>query len=221
MQARYRTDYPGEFVVLESKWSGGKKSETREWIPNPIENQHISGRAACIGSSADRATFDYTRLARHRGGLLSSKKLQTYGVGEIALEMRLDFTVETRTEPLAQIQASALQQDSVVYTTAKNCIKNPGSFYLIPQRPPVVDLATILYLAAFDGHREIFMLGYNQDVDAGHNTWVKEVADIFRTYPVDFYLVGESTNMPDEWLDCANVRTMTYRDWISYCDISQ
>jgi hypothetical protein len=221
MQARYRSDYPGEFVILESRWSGGKKSETREWIPNPIENQHISGRAACIGSSVDRGVFDYARLARHRGGLLSSKKLQTYGVGDIALEMRLDFTVETRAEPLVRIQASAIQQDSVVYTTAKNCIRNPGSFYLIPQRPAVVDLATVIYLAAFDGHREIFLLGYNQDVDGGHNTWVSEIADIFRTYPVDFYLIGESTNMPDVWLDCANVRTMTYRDWISYCDVSQ
>ena len=221
MQARYRKDYPGEFVILESKWSGGKKSETREWIPNPIENQHISGRAVCIGSSADRATFDYTRLARHRGGLLSSKKLQTYGVGDIALDMRLDFTVETRTDPLAKIQASATQQDSVVYTTAKNCIRNPGDFYLIPQRPSIVDPAIIVYLAAFDGHREIFLLGYHQELDAGRNTWIKEISDIFKTYPVEFYLVGEATNMPAEWLDCANVRTMSYRDWISYCDISQ
>jgi hypothetical protein len=221
MEARYRSDYAGEFVILESRWSGGKKSETREWIPNPIENQHISGRAACIGSSTDRATFDYTRLARHRGGLLSSKKLQTYGVGDIALEMRLDFTVETRAEQLARIQESATQQDSVVYTTAKNCIRNPGDFYLIPQRPAVLDLATVVYLAAFDGHREIFLLGYNQELDAGRNNWINELSDIFRTYPVEFYLVGEATNMPAEWLDCSTVRTMTYRDWISYCDISQ
>jgi hypothetical protein len=221
MDARYRSDYPGEFVILESKWSGGKKSETREWIPNPIENQHISGRAACIGSSADRARFDYTRLARHRGGLLSSKKLQTYGTGDIALEMPLDFTVETRAEQLTKIQESGIQHDSVVYTTARNCIRNPGNFYLIPQRPLIIDMATLVYLAAFDGHREIFLLGYHQEIDAGRNTWIKELADIFTTYPVEFYLVGESTNMPDEWVDCANVRTMTYRDWISYCDVSQ
>jgi len=34
-------------------------------------------------------------------------------------------------------------------------------------------------------------------------------------------LIGEPTNMPAAWLDCANVRTMNYQDWISYCDISQ
>jgi hypothetical protein len=221
MQARYRSDYPGEFVILESKWSGGKKTETREWIPNPIENQHISGRAACIGSSVDRYLFDYTRLTRHRGGLLSSKKLQTYGVGDIALEMRLDFAVETDNEKLNDIQKSGVQADSVIYTTSKSCIRHPGEFYLIPQRPLTVDLATIIYLAAFDGHKEIFLLGYHKETNGGRNTWINEIADIFKTYPVNFYLVGESTLMFDEWLDCANVRTMTYQEWISYCDISQ
>jgi hypothetical protein len=221
MQAQYRTDYPGEFVILETKWSGGKKSETREWIPNPIENQHISGRAACIGSQADRAIFDYTRLARHRGGLLSSKKLQTYGVGDIALEMRLDFTVETDQEKLNNILDTGFQQDHVVYTTSRNCLRYPGEFYLIPNRPQIVDIATIVYLAAFDGHREIFMLGYHRETVGGRTTWAVDIANIFKTYPIDFYLIGESTLMYDEWLDCANVRTMSYHDWISYCDISQ
>jgi len=221
MQSRYRSDYPGEFVILETKWSGGKKTETREWIPNPIENQHISGRAACIGTAIDRQWFDYTRLARHRGGLLSSKKLQTYGTGEIAVDMRLDFTVSTSADQLAAVKQAGLQADSVVYTTARNCINNPGEFYLIPQRPLIVDLATIIYLAAFDGHREIFLLGYNQETAGGRDSWIGDVANIFRTYPVDFYLVGESTNMPGKWLDCANVRTFDYQDWISYCDVSQ
>ena len=221
MQARYRSDYPGEFVILESKWSGGKKSETREWIPNPIENQHISGRAACIGSAIDRGWFDYTRLSRHRGGLLSSKKLQTYGVGNIALEMRLDFAVETNNEKLIDIHKSGIQYDSVVYTTARNCITYPGEFFLIPQRQLIVDLATIVYLSAFDGHREIFLLGYHKETEGGRKNWASDVANIFKSYPVDFYLVGESTLMFEEWTECANVRTMDYRSWISYCDISQ
>jgi hypothetical protein len=221
MQARYRTDYAGEFVILESKWAGGKKTETREWIPNPIENQHISGRAACIGSDIDRYRFDYTRLARHRGGLLSSKKLQTYGVGDIAQEMRLDFAVETNNAKLAAIMESGYQTDNVVYTTPRNCINHPGEFYLVPLRSNIVDLATIVYLAAFDGHKEIFLLGYHRETDGGRTTWRQEVASVFAAYPVDFYLVGEPSIMPPEWLNYANVRTMDYKDWISYCDISQ
>ena len=222
MDARYRTDYPGEFVILETKWSGGKKSESREWIPNPIENQHISGRAACIGTSVDRFRFDYTRLSRHRGGLLSSKKLQTYGTGDIALEMRLDFAVETDSTKLNTILESGYQQDNVVYTTPRNCINNPGEFYLIPMRPQIADLAIIIYLAAFDGHKEIFMLGYTDETDGGNNKWMTQITSIFAAYTgTKFYLIGESTRMPDAWVNCPNVQTMDYLEFISYCDVSQ
>jgi len=222
MGAQYRKDYVGEFVILETKWSGGKKTETREWIPNPIENQHISGRAACISSTVDRYRFDYTRLSRHRGGLLSSKKLQTYGTGPIAQQMRLDFAVETDQTRLAEILASGYQTDHVVYTTPRNCITYPGEFYLIPMRPRITDMATVVYLAAFDGHKEIFLLGYHSETDGGRDVWTQEIAQIFKSYSgTQFYLVGESTIMPEHWLDHANVRTMNYLDWISYCDVSQ
>jgi hypothetical protein len=221
MQTRYRSDYPGEFVILESKWSGGKKRETREWIPNPIENQHISGRAACIGSTIDQWKFDYTRLARHRGGLLSSKKLQTYGTGEIAQQMRLDFSVETNASGLANIKQLDYHQNNIVYTTSRNCINNPGDFYLIPNRSLVEDSVTVVYLAAFDGHRESFLLGYNKETPRGRDTWEQDIEQIFRAYPVEFYLIGEPTLAPESWLECNNVRTMPYLDFISYCDVSQ
>jgi hypothetical protein len=220
MQARYRTDYAGEFVITETRWAGGRKNETREWIVNPIENHHISGRAACIGTDIDHWRFDYTRLARHRGGLLGSKKLQTYGTGIIAQEMRLDFTVETHPERLTQILEKEYQVANVVYTSPRNCIAYPGEFYLIPHKPNIIDLAQLIYLAAFDGHREIFLLGYNDEVPAEHKDWVVQIAQIFQCYTgVKFFLVGESTRMFDAWLECANVQPMPYRDFIGYCDI--
>jgi len=222
MDARYRTDYLGEFVILETKWAGGKKSETRDWIPNPIENHHLSGRAACIGSAIDLNTFDYTRLQRHRGGLLGSKKLQTYGTGTIAQQMRLDFTVETARDNLNKILETEYQASNIVYTSPRYCIAHPGEFYLIPLRPGLVDMATILYLAAFDGHQEIFMLGYTDEVAGGQNNWINQISSVLSAYTgTKFYLVGESSRMPDVWLDCPNTKTMTYLEFISYCDVSQ
>ena len=219
MEARYRADYAGEFVILETKWGAGKKDETREWIPNPIENHHISGRAACIGSDIDKSYYDYTRLQRHRGGLLGSKKLQTYGPGPVAQEMRLDFAVETHLENLNNIIASGYQQNNIVYTTPRNCIIHPGEFYLIPYKPRLIDMATAIYLAAFDGHQEVFMLGYNDLINGDSLNWQSTITDIFLAYTgVKFYLVGESTRMPNEWVDCANTQTMTYPEFISYCD---
>jgi hypothetical protein len=220
IQARYRVDYAGEFVILETRWGASKKEELREWIPNPIENHHLSGRAACIGSDLDRERFDYTRLQRHRGGLLGSKKLQTYGTGSIAQEMRLDFTIETNTSNLAEILETGYQRDNIVYTTARNCISSPGEFYLIPYKPRLIDMTTAVYLAAFDGHQEIFLLGYTDETDGDSLNWELQLAEVFLAYPgVKFYLVGESTRMPDIWVDCFNTHTMTYLEFISYCDV--
>lgn len=220
IQANYRTDYAGEFVVVETRWSGGKKQQQREWVPNPIENHHISGRAACIGSSLDKDRFDYTRLQRHRGGLLGSKKLQTYGVGEISAHMRLDFTVETQEESLKNLIDNTYSDNNIVYTTAKNCLAYPENFYLIPYNPKLLDITTIIYLAAFDGHNEVFLLGYNKDLAVEKPMWHLEIATLMNAYSATrFYFVGEPTNMYNEWLDCANAESMNYRQFISYCDV--
>ena len=130
----------GEFVVVESRWTKGRKEQTREWIDNPISNQHISGRAACIISDLDKEFFDYTLLQKHKGGLLGSKKLQTYGIGHVIKEMRLDFAVEDNKEIINQLIESKYYENNVVYTTAKNCIEHPGDFYLIPLRPRLYPL---------------------------------------------------------------------------------
>lgn len=220
MQPRYRTDYPGEFVILTTRWRQGRKDEEREWIPNPIENHHISGRAACIGSNADQHTFNYTRLQNHRGGLLGSKKLQTYGIGSIAQDMRLDFAVETHKEELAKIIDSNYYENNIVYTTARKCVENPGLFYLIPQNPNMLDLVTAAYLAAFDGHKEIFLLGYNNDTPVDNPQWIEQLVTLFTAYSgTKFYMIGEKTNMSHAWFDCANVTHFYYRDFIGYCDV--
>lgn len=220
MQARYRTDYAGEFVVVETRWSSGKKTQTREFVANPIENHHISGRAVCIGSNFDAYQFDYTRLQQHRGGLLGSKKLQTYGTGDIASTMRLDFAVETCAPQLANLKESGYTEKNIVYTTARQCIAMPGEFYLIPLSPKLLDIATLPYLAAFDGHQEIFLLGYNQETPVENATWNQQVRNVVDAYPgVRFYFVGEPTNMYDSWLEPANTQAMTYRDFIGYCDV--
>ena len=221
IEQRFRRDYPGEFVILETRWRNGKKEQKREWIDNPIENQHISGRAAVIGTDADRHNFDYERLQRHRGGLLSKKKFQTYIAGDIWKDMRADFAVETDRKKLPAIVESGYQVDNIVYTTASNCIAFPGEFYLIPYNPRLDILALPIYLAAFDGHQEIFLLGYNQEVTSGVFNWQTHVSSVFGAYPmVKFYIVtNNDKNQPAAWRSHRNVTCMNYQDWVSYCDV--
>ena len=220
MQARYRKDYAGEFVITETKFANGKKEQTREWIANPITNQHLSARAVCIGSNVDLPQFDYTVLLRHRGGLLGSKKVQTYGISEITENMHLDFTVDTDIKNLQPLVKNKYVEQHIVYTTPRNCITNPGEFYLIPQNPQLTTLALPLYIAAFDGHQEIFLLGYNNDTVGSVSSWQYDVLRVISAYKeVIFTFVGNKTNIPQKWLANSNVRVMSYQEFISYCDI--
>jgi hypothetical protein len=220
IQHRLRRDYPGEFVILQTRWVNGRKEQVREWVENPIDNQHISGRAAVIGSDLDAEFFDYTRLQKHRGGLLGKKRLQTYVAGDIWQEMRADFTVETEELKLNEILKSQYQEQNIVYTTATNCIRHPGEFYLIPFNPKLDVLALPAYLAAFDGHQEIFMLGYNNQTQSGTKTWHSHVDLVLRTYPeVKFVFVGHEQNTPEMWRKHRNVECWDYRHFVTYCDV--
>ena len=220
IREQYRSDYEGEFVITESKWSAGKKTQNREWVENPVNNQHISGRAACIASDVDKERFDYTRLQRHKGGLLGSKKLQTYGTGSITKEMRLDFAVEINKPILQDILARAYSTDNIVYTTTRNCLVNPGEFYLIPYNTLMAMEALILWLAAFDGHKEIFMIGYNNETLGLTSEWMSHVNTVISVFPsVKFTLVGEETIMPVQWRKNANVNCVDHRTFVTYCDV--
>jgi len=220
IQERYRTDYEGEFVITESKWSGGKKTQNREWVANPIDNQHISGRAACIGSNVHRDLFDYTRLQRHKGGLLSSKKLQTYGTGTVAKEMRLNFAVDIDKNILKELVESGYVTDNIVYATTRTCLMYPGDFYLIPYNTLMALEALVLWMAAFDGHKEIYALGYSNDTVGTVSEWSSHVNGVLTAYPsTRFIFVGEESNVPKTWRMNANVACMDVRPFISHCDI--
>lgn len=219
-QAQYRRDYAGEFVIIETKFVNGEKQQTREWIENPITNQHISGRAAVIGSRVDQNRFDYTCLQRHRGSLLGKKRLQTYASGQLWTDMPYDFFVTADIDQISGILKNQYDQDNIVYSTARHCISNPGHFYLVPFSPYLDQLALAVYLAAFDQHREVFLLGYNCDTPALEKNWQHHVNQIFATFrSTEFYLVGTTANMPNAWRQNRNVSTIDYRRFVSVCDV--
>jgi hypothetical protein len=111
-------------------------------------------------------------------------------------------------------------QDNVVYTTPRNCLKYPGVFYLTPYNPVLIKHALLLYLAAFDGHKEIFLLGYNQYTDAGNLAWTAHVEQVIKAYATTkFVVVGARHHTVESWLEHPNVEQMTYREFISYCDV--
>jgi len=220
IQARYRRDYDGEFVVTRTRLANGRGQQSRDWITNSVENHHISGRAAVIGSSVDRERFDYTRLQRHKGGLLAKKRLQTYASGTIWSEMPVDFFVTINRPTAKLIHTANYHNTSIVYTTPNLCMTYPGDFFLVPMSPQLSEIALAVYLAAFDQHEEVFLLGYNNETPVQDSGWVSHVNTVFEAYAeTRFVLVGTSVNMPDVWRNNRNVTTMKYREFVTYCDI--
>jgi hypothetical protein len=64
------------------------------------------------------------------------------------------------------------------------------------------------------------MLGYTKDTPVDSPNWTTQVRTVMDAYPGTlFYMIGETTNMPDIWLEAANGRNLTYREFISYCDV--
>ena len=218
--ARYRRDYGGEFVVLETRIANGASNQVREWIPNAIQNHHISGRAAVIGSRTLSHRFQYQRLQRHRGGLLGKKRLQTYGTGDLWHDMKFDFFVSTDRSHIERITQQGYDRRSTIYTNARMCIDHTGRLYLVPFMPQIDVLAMPVYLAAFDGHTEVFLLGYCLETLAQSRNWISDIDSVFAAYTgTAFVLVGVAGNMPESWRCHSNVRCMNTREFVSYCDV--
>lgn len=220
--ARYRQHYDGEFIITDTKYSGGMKIQNREFIANQVSNEHISGRAAVIGQDISVRDDVVKRLENHKGGLLSSKKLQTYGCEGAWKKIRLDFYVGNDPKELSDLVDKNIPQNTVVYSTTRNCLRFPEQLYPIPYAVRLAPGAQAAYIAAFDGHKEVFILGVDgmcppSVVDPRS---LSDMIHVFRAYSsTKFILVTDGAKPPEGWRNFANVDTWDYRKFITYCDV--
>lgn len=225
MDERYRSDYEGEFVITNTRVVNGKKVQDREWIQNPIENQHISGRAVCIADGESRDKFDIRKIEGHRGGLLGKLRLQSYGTGRVCDEIACNFYITKDAEQLQKLIDKKYVVNTVVYSSAGKCLKFPGELYLIPYAMLLSEKALAVWLPAFDQHKEIYLLGYDFE-DGKHEKLANEIYEIMQTYTkTRFIRVSQlfhgrlRTDTPDKWKNCRNFSEMTYSEWVSHCDV--
>lgn len=219
---KFRKDYIGEYILTKTTIRNGEKVQEREWVDNPIQNQHISNRAAVLASDIDKEFFDFSFLQRHRGGLLASKKLQVYGTRSMWKKSYMNFMVALDQDSLPDLIKEKYDEQTICYTSVKNCLRFPGHFYIIPHTPRLDERAMALYCAAFDGHKEIFMIGFhnNDSLIKDESIPVKQVNAVIQSYPgTEFYFVGHRGSVYNLWDDNDNFNFMTYRDWVSHCDI--
>lgn len=169
----YRANYAGENIVSNLVLKGGEWTPTVEYVPNAVTNIHVTAQAVCIGNGESRRDFDLKWIEEHKGGRLAKDKLQSYGCNALYREFTPDFLVARGKEIVAEIAATDYCADNIVYATADAILEYPGKFYLVPQNIPYDSGALAAYLACFDGHKKVFLLGYDQydQVEAVNNIY--------------------------------------------------
>jgi len=240
MQKLYRTDYEGEFVIDGYVLKEGRRYENREFIPNTIVNNQHTGRAVVIGNGTSRLAVDLRKIEHHAGGHLGKRRLQSYGCNALYRDMNPEFLVSTNNFMVNEIVRSGYADKHIVMSNSNNCINHPGKVHLIPYAINLCAGATALYLACFDGHKTVYILGFdNQDGDSNNNVyagttnyadkehtvsskkWEGQTKRIIDTYDdVDFvWITGGRSRFPEQWKYCVNLRQITVRDFSLEVDL--
>ena len=239
---QYRSNYAGEAVITELVRDKQNWKPKEEYIKNQVVNNQISNQAVIIGNGSSRLGNDLLpNFKNHRGGLLGSRRLQTYGCNALYRDFTPDFLVCTGKEMVKELANSGYCDNHIVYAGAASIMEHPGKFYLVPQNPSWNAGAIATYLACFDGHKKIYLYGFDGQDTAGHNNvyvgsnaypkhsdpvsdqvWVAAMAHIMSVYDdVEFVKVSTSgnTSVPTEWKDKLNFRQIDYKQFALEADL--
>jgi hypothetical protein len=244
----FRSEYSGEDVVSALTYTDGNWVRQVETVSNAVFNSQISNKAVVLGNGPSRLELYpqgnlFALLNDHRGGLLASGRLQTYGCNAIVRDFTPDFVV-ANDEVAQELVNSGVCDRTIVYGTAAMVLSYPGKFYLVPQQPSYDMGAIAAYLACFDGHQTVYLMGfdcYDEHTDhACYNVYMgttgypinldsntevfftKTLSMVMNTYPqVDFVRVMPTAtySMPDAWKYQLNLRQINFHDFVREVDL--
>ena len=243
----YRSNYSGEEVVSALTYTEGDWVREVEYVPNAVFNSQISNKAVVLGNGTSRTELypngDVFKLLNdHRGGLLASGRVQTYGCNAIVRDYIPDFVV-ANDEVAQELVNGGYCDETIIYGTAAMVLSYPGKFYLVPQDPSWDMGARAAYLACFDGHKTVYLMGFDQhsghayhhfNVYAGtpgypevneattEAFFTKTMQQVMNTYHrVDFVRVMPTGDyyMPDAWKYQLNLRQISFNDFVREVDL--
>lgn len=239
---RYRTSYFGEDVIANRTMQNGQWNTTVEHVRSRVVNNQISNKAVVFGNGIHRQSFDAGKVINHKSGLLGADTLQTYGCNAFYRDHTPDFMVVTSRQIAQEMVSTDFTKNNIVYTRVDIMLEFPKKFYLIPNDPYADAGTTAMYIAAFDGHKKIYLLGFdgqdtagiNNNVYAGTNgydaknvtisdkKWIDAQAQVMSAYNnVDWVFVSETGrySLPESWKYITNLRSLSYRDWVLEADL--
>ena len=238
----YRSDYGGENVVTSLTYENVEWTPVTEFVPNSVFNVHTSTQAIAIGNGESRVGFDLAHIANHRAGFGGTDRLQSYGCNALYRDFTPDFLIAVGDDIVREIANTDYPGDNIVYTHSEHIVNYSGKFYLIPQNVSYDAGSIAIYMACFDGHKKVFMMGYDSydvpgkinnvykntngypagDEEQNQAIWTKALRSVMTTYgDVEFVRVmPESTWwIPEDLAGLANFRQISFRDFIIEADV--
>jgi hypothetical protein len=232
----YRRSYVGENIIAERNYTNGVWQDTTELVPNAVTNNQISNKAIVIGNGPSRLDLDLALIKNHRGGLLGSGALQSYGCNALYRDFTPHFLVAVGNDIIRELSTKSYVDDNIVYTDSMHLLEYPNKFYLIPYNPYTDTGTAAAYIAAFDGHRTVYLLGFDGQDTPGYNynvyagtagydalrstvsdaKWIADRQQLFNTYnDTEFVRVTKKGTepIPESWKYCTNFRAIGFNQF--------
>jgi hypothetical protein len=212
-----------------------------------------SDRAVVFGNGVTANEFDLTKILPYRETTpwgqatdwiykKDTRNFFTYGCNAIYRNYKLDFLTCTGEGIIKEIADTALEKPAVIYTNSKYLEQYPGKFNFLPQNPDFNAGAMAAYMAAFDGHKKVYMLGFdgidstnnNYNMFAGTNNyppldyptnesfWVTSLSTVMGVYnDTEFIRVMPTAKFrqPEAWKYFLNYRQIDFRQFVLEADI--
>jgi hypothetical protein len=247
----YRKNYSGQDVNTVGLYIDTKWKYEKEFISNPFINlTPLKEHAVVIGNGISRLGFDLKHFLSFKSGILdtqwnkaySPRKFYTYGCNALYRDFKTDFLIATGDEIIKEIAESDYCNNNVVYANDWVLSEYTGKFHHIPQNPGFDSGAIAAYLAAFDGHKKVFLLGFdgNDSLETNYNVyintngypknnqivpeefWIRSLDSIMNTYSdTEFIRVMPkvSYRTPEPWKYRLNFRTIDFRQFVLEADV--
>lgn len=247
-----RKDYTGEEITSTGLYINSEWVYQKEFINSPLDNYKPLDIAIVVGNGISRLQFDLSLFMAWREttpwGARSqwhipknNKKFDTYGCNALYRNYQPKFLITTGQSIVDEVANDEYSNNNVVYASKFDLIKYPGKFTFIPQDPQWNSGALAAYLAAFDGHKKIFLLGFDgidskniANVYAGtegypaetdninEEFWVRSLTEVMSTYSdTEFIRVAPtgSYRSPEAWKYCVNYRVVDFRQFVLEADL--
>jgi hypothetical protein len=247
LQKLYRKNITTENINTVGLYIDDEWKYQKESVPIQQFNT-VSPNAIVIGNGITANQFDLTKILPYREttpwgevGMWKYKRqiknFLTYGCNAIYRNYKPDFVIATGKDFVDELAQQSYCNENIVYTNNKYLELHPNKFNFIPQNPEYNAGAIAAYLAAFDGHQRVYMLGFdgidntsdNYNFFAGtpnyppsnypinEEFWVRSLNEVMSTYSdTEFIRVCPSKRFrqPESWKYNLNYKQIDFRQFV-------